>query len=157
MRHGLRIGGHPLHAALSDFPMVLLLLWVALDGSALACGSPLLWMLGRWALIGGTAAAVIAASAGFMDYLALGGSVPSASRALRTASIHLAVMLSVTCIAAIDLVYRSTAVPAGVCRVLHIAALTLVGVGLGAGGWLGGHLVFHHGVGVTAEGERNHG
>jgi uncharacterized membrane protein len=147
MIRGLRIGGHPLHAALSDFPMVLLLLWVVLDGSALACGSPLLWMLGRWALIGGTAAAVIAASAGFMDYLALGA---SGSRAVRTASAHLAVMLSVTCIAALDLVYRGTAVPAGVCRVLHIAALVLVGAGLGAGGWLGGHLVFHHGVGVTA-------
>ena len=78
MRRGLRIGGHPLHAALSDFPMVLLLLWVALDGAALVLGSPLLWMLGRWALIGGTAAAVLAASAGFMDYLALG---ETASRA----------------------------------------------------------------------------
>ena len=33
-------------------------------------------------------------------------------------------------------------------RILHVAALVLVAGGLGAGGWLGGHLVFHHGVGV---------
>ena len=146
MNRGLRIGGHPLHAALSDFPMVLLLLWVALDGLALVLGSPLLWMIGRWALIGGTAAAVLAASAGFMDYLALGATAP---RAVRTASAHLAVMLSVTCIAAIDLVYRGAAAPTGAGRILHVAALVLVAAGLGAGGWLGGHLVFHHGVGVA--------
>jgi uncharacterized membrane protein len=149
MRPGLRIGGHPLHAALSDFPMVLLLLWVALDGTALALGSPLLWMLGRWALIGGTVAAVLAASAGFLDYLAIGESVP---RALRTATAHLAVMLSVTCIAAVDLVYRGPALPTGAGRVLHVVALVLVAAGLGAGGWLGGHLVFHHGVGVEDRG-----
>lgn len=151
MTRGLRIGGHPLHAALSDFPMVLLLLWVVLDGTALVVGSPLLWMLGRWALIGGTVAAVIAASAGFIDYLSLGSGAP---RALRTASAHLAVMLSVTCVAVLDLVYRGAAPPTGAGRVLHIGALVLVAGGLGVGGWLGGHLVFHHGVGVTGDGER---
>lgn len=145
MTRGLRVGGHPLHAALSDFPMVLLLLWVVLDGTALVAHSPLLWMVGRWALIGGTAAAVIAASAGFMDYLSLGRDAP---RTLRTATAHLAVMLSVTAIAVIDLVYRGTALPTGCGCVLHTSALVAVGGGLGVGGWLGGHLVFHHGVGV---------
>jgi len=87
MKRRLRVLGHPVHAALSDFPLVLLLLWVALDGTALVVDSPLLWMLGRWALIGGTAAAVLAASAGFMDYLTVGETVP---RALRTASARVA-------------------------------------------------------------------
>jgi uncharacterized membrane protein len=145
MSRGLRVLGHPVHGALSDFPLVFLLLWVALDGIALVVGSPLLWMLGRWALIGGTAAAVLAASAGFIDYLSVGTTAP---RAVRTASAHLAVMLSVTCIAAIDLVYRSAQPPSGTGRILHVAALVLVAGGLAAGGWLGGHLVFHHGVGV---------
>ena len=147
---GSRIGGHPLHAALSDFPMVLLLLWVVLDGTALVTGSPLLWMVGRWALIGGTAAAVIAASAGFVDYLGVGSGAP---RALRTATAHLAVMLSVTSIAVIDLVYRGTVLPRGCGCVLHATALVLVAGGLGVGGWLGGHLVFQHGVGVNGHGQ----
>jgi uncharacterized membrane protein len=125
--------------------MVLLLLWVALDGTALVIGSPLLWMLGRWALVGGVVAAVLAASAGFVDYLSVANAKP---RAFRTASAHLAVMLSVTCVAVVDLVYRGAAPPTGAGRVLHIAALAVVAAGLGAGGWLGGHLVFHHGVGV---------
>lgn len=150
MSRGLRVLGHPVHAALSDFPLVFLLLWVGLDGVALVVGSPLFWMLGRWALIGGTAAAVLAASAGFIDYLAVGATAP---RAVRTASAHLAVMLSVTCIAAIDLVYRSAEPPTGTGRILHVAALVLVAGGLGAGGWLGGHLVFHHGVGVEPRDE----
>lgn len=145
MSRGLRVLGHPVHAALSDFPLVLLLLWVALDGTALVVGSPLPWMLGRWALIAGVVAAVLAASAGFIDYLGVGATVP---RALRTASTHLAVMLSVTSIAAIDLVYRGAEPPTGTGRVLHVGALVLVAAGLGIGGWLGGHLVFHHGVGV---------
>ena len=145
MKRGLRVLGHPVHAALSDFPLVLLLLWVALDGTALVVDSPLLWMLGRWVLIGGIVAAVLAASAGFIDYLAVGTTVP---RAVRTATTHLAVMLSVTSIAAIDLVYRGPEIPTGTGRVLHLVALVLVAAGLGVGGWLGGHLVFHHGVGV---------
>jgi len=154
MSRGLRVGGHPVHAALSDFPMVFLLLWVALDGTALVLGSPLLWMLGRWALIGGVAAAVLAASAGFIDYLGVASGAP---RALRTATAHLGVMLSVTTIAAIDLVYRGATFPTGAGRTLHVAALVLVAAGLGAGGWLGGHLVFHHGVGVAPASEREHG
>jgi uncharacterized membrane protein len=147
MSRGLRVLGHPVHPALSDFPLVLLLLWVALDAAALVAGSALLWMLGRWALIAGVVAAVLAASAGFVDYLAVGTTVP---RAVRTATMHLAVMLTVTCIAAIDLVYRGVATPTGIGLVLHVAALVLVACGLGIGGWLGGHLVFHHGVGVDA-------
>jgi uncharacterized membrane protein len=95
---------------------------------------------------------VVAASAGFLDYLALGATAP---RAVRTATAHLAVMLSVTCIAAIDLVYRGAEPPTGAGLVLHVAALVLVAGGLGAGGWLGGHLVFHHGVGVAPESERS--
>jgi uncharacterized membrane protein len=152
MKRGLRIGGHPLHAALSDFPLVLLLLWVALDGAALALGSPLLWMLGKWALIGGIVAAVLAAAAGLIDYLALGETAP---RAVRTATVHLTVMLSVASIAVLALVFRGAAPPSGADLIVHVAALVLVACGLIAGGWLGGHLVFHHGVGVDPrEGER---
>ena len=154
MSRGLRIGGHPVHAVLSDFPLVFFLLWVVLDATALVVDSPLLWMLGRWALIAGVVAAGLAASAGFIDYLGVASGAP---RALKTATAHLGVMLSVTCIAVIDLVYRESTFPTGVGRTLHIAALILVAAGLGVGGWLGGHLVFHFGVGVTPESERERG
>jgi len=148
MRRGLRIAGHPVHAPLTDFPIVLFLLWVVLDALALGLDAPVLWSAGRWAQILGLIAAGLAATAGFIDYL---GVAESAPRALRTATAHLAVMLSVTCIAAIALVYRGATFPTGAGRVLHIAALVLVAGGIGIGGWLGGHLVFHFGVGVDPD------
>jgi uncharacterized membrane protein len=151
MSRGLRVGGHPLHAALSDFPLVLFLLWVALDAVALGGGAPLFWTLGHWALIAGLVAAGAAATAGFIDYLGVSKDAP---RALRTATAHLLVMLSVTSIALLVLLYRGAEPPAGTGRVLHVIALALVALGLSVGGWLGGHLVFHFGVGVD-RGEEN--
>ena len=74
--------------------------------------------------------------------------VHGAAAAAGLIALIVAVMLSVTSIAAIDLVYRGSEPPTGTGRVLHVAALVLVAAGLGAGGWLGGHLVFHHRVGV---------
>jgi uncharacterized membrane protein len=145
MSGGLRIGGHPLHAALTDFPVVLLLLWVGLDVAALLLGSGELWNLGRWALVGGVLAATLAAPAGFVDYLT---AVPSRPKAVGTANAHLAVMVTVTSAALIALVFRGGTAPRGLGLVVEAAALGVVGIGLGVGGWLGGHLVFHYRVGV---------
>jgi len=147
---GLRVLGHPLHPLLSDFPMVLLLLWVAMDVAAIALGSPMLWSLARWALVAGLVAGAVAGTAGFIDYLGVAEARP---RAVRTASAHLAVMLSVLTVALIALVFRSAALPEGAGRWLELAAAVAVGAGLGVGGWLGGHLVFHHAVGVDAPGD----
>ena len=150
MSRGLRVGGHPLHAALSDFPLVLFLLWVVMDAVALGGGAPLFWTLGHWVLIAGVVAAGLAATAGFIDYLGVSKDRPEA---LRTATTHLLVMLSVTCIAVVVLIYRGAEPPTGTGRVLLMIALVLVALGLAAGGWLGGHLVFHFGVGVDRPGD----
>jgi uncharacterized membrane protein len=147
---GLRVLGHPLHALLSDFPLVLLLLWAALDVAAIALGSPTLWGLARWALVAGLVAGGVAGSAGFIDYLGVAETRP---RAVRTASAHLAVMLTVLTLALVALVFRPAVLPAGAGRWLELAAAAAVATGLGVGGWLGGHLVFHHGVGVDEQGE----
>ena len=145
---GLRVLGHPLHPMLSDFPLVFLLLWAALDVAAIALGSPMLWELARWALVAGLVAGGLAGTAGFIDYLGVGEARP---KALRTASAHLAVMLSVLTVALLDLVFRSPALPEGVGRWLEVVAAAAVAGGLVLGGWLGGHLVFHHGVGVDEQ------
>jgi uncharacterized membrane protein len=152
MSRGLRVGGHPLHAALSDFPLVLFLLWVALDAVALGGGAPLFWTLGHWALIGGLVAAGAAATAGFIDYLGVSKDAP---QALRTATTHLAVMLSVTCIAVLVLVYRGfgAADRHGPGAARHRAGAGRAGAG--RGGLAGRAPGLHFGVGVDArEGER---
>jgi uncharacterized membrane protein len=145
MRRGLRLAGHPVHAMLSDFPMVLLLLWTALDAAALVLESRMLWQIAHWALIGGVIAAGFAASAGLVDYFSVVSTRPSAAR---TAVAHMLVMLSVVVLAIVALVYRTSELPQHADRVVHVVALVLVAAGLAGGGWLGGHLVFRYGVGV---------
>jgi uncharacterized membrane protein len=145
MRRGLRLAGHPVHAMLSDFPMVLLLLWTVLDAAALVLDSALLWQMGRWALIGGVVTAGFTATAGLVDYSAIDATRPGAARA---AVAHMLVMLSVVVLAIVALVYRTSALPRHADRVVHVVALALVAAGLAGGGWLGGHLVFRHGAGV---------
>jgi uncharacterized membrane protein len=149
MKRGVRIGGHPLHAILSDFPLVLFLAWVGLDGGALLVGSAWLWDVGHWALVAGVIAAALAALAGLLDYLGLQETKP---QAVRTATVHLMVMLTVTLVAVVALLFRSVQPPRdGAALVLSAGTLILVAAGLGVGGWFGGHLVFHYGVGVEDE------
>jgi uncharacterized membrane protein len=152
MKLELRIGGHPLHAILSDFPLVLFLAWVALDGGALIVGSAWLWEVGHWALVAGVIAAGLAAVAGLLDYLGLPESKPEA---VPTATVHLFLMGTVTVLAVVALLFRSAQPPGGGAPLaLHVAALILVAAGLGVGGWFGGHLVFHHRVGVEDQAPR---
>jgi uncharacterized membrane protein len=150
MKLGVRIGGHPLHAILSDFPLVLLSSWVALDAAALLAGSASLWEVGHWALVAGVIAAGLAAVAGLLDFLGLPETKPEA---MPTATAHLLLMLSVTVLAVVSLLFRGAQPPVGGGPLaLHVASLILVAAGLGVGGWFGGHLVFHHRVGVEDPG-----
>ena len=148
MNRGLRVLGHPLHPMLSDFPLVFLLLWAVMDVAAIALGLATVWGLARWALVAGVVAAAVTATAGFIDYLGVPQSKP---RALKTATAHLAVMVSVVTVALMDLVFRTPTLPEGTGRWLELAAAVVVAGALVVGGWLGGHLVFHYGVGVDEQ------
>jgi uncharacterized membrane protein len=134
----------------SDFPMVLLLAWAGLDGAALVLESASVWQLARWALVAGLVSAGLAALAGFIDFIALSEDTP---RAGRTATVHMSLMLTAVGIALATLVFRTDALPSGLGRVLEAGALVLVASCLGAGGWFGGHLVFHYGVGRSEQAE----
>lgn len=145
MRKSLRFAGHPLHPALAHVPVGA---WVAVavwDIGAILTGDPLWWRLGYGSLALGLAASVPAAAAGFVDFLGLS----NGSRPERVATYHLTAMLSAaTLYLASFLVRGGSAPPEGGARV---AALALEGSGLVlllVGGWLGGELVYRHGVGV---------
>jgi uncharacterized membrane protein len=145
MSKGLRVFGHPLHAVLSDFPLALLgtsLLW-----DAVGCWrttEAVWWAISFWNIAAGLAIALVAAMAGAADYAA----IEQGDRAQKLATNHMILMLLAVSLYAASLFVRGGPTPpVGGGRV---AALMLEGVGLillTAGGWCGGHLVFHYGIG----------
>ncbi|HXG66991.1 MAG TPA: DUF2231 domain-containing protein [Blastocatellia bacterium] len=151
MNKGVRVLGHPLHAILSDFPLALLgtsLLW---DIVGLARGEAIWWAISFWDIALGVAAALVAATVGAVDYAAIKQDDPAFGAAMR----HMLFMLAAVGVYAGSLLARGgPSPPTGIAR---IAALALEGTGLillSAGGWYGGHLVFHHGIGRDTDGER---
>ena len=141
---GLRLLGHPVHALLSDFPLALLgtsLIW---DVIGIVRGEALWWAISFWDMALGVAAGVAAATAGAVDYSAIGPD----DRALSTATRHMLVMGTALSLYSVALLVRGG--PSPPTNLARTATLILEAVGLialGVGGWYGGHLVFHHGVG----------
>jgi uncharacterized membrane protein len=145
MAKGLRVFGHPLHAALSHIPMGLLgtaLLW---DAVGIWRGEAVWWAVSYWSVAAGLAAAAIAAVAGAVDYAAIEQGDP----ALATGSRHLLFVLGAMMPYTVSMFARGG--PEGPKGGAVLAVLLLDGAGallLSIGGWYGGHLVFHHGVGT---------
>lgn len=144
MAKGLRVFGHPLHAALSHAPMGLLgtaLLW---DAAGAWRGEAVWWAVSYWSVAAGLASACVAACAGAVDYAAIEEGDP----ALATGSRHLTFVLAALLPYTVGMFARGG--PEGPKGKAVLAVLLLDGLGallLSVGGWYGGHLVFHHGVG----------
>ena len=141
---GLRLFGHPVHAMLSDAPVALLGSSVVWDAAALARGEAFWWALGFWNIALGVAAAAAAAVAGLIDLAALDKESPAAA----TAVTHMAAALGAVALFGGSLMARGgPGAPEGV-GLATTVTLDVLGLAvLSAAGWLGGHLVFHFGVG----------
>ena len=144
MKKGLRLLGHPLHASLIHFPIAFLgtsLIWDVIGVIRLEA---IWWTVSFWGISFGLVCAAAAATAGFIDYI----TIEPGDRALRTATRHMMLMLAAVSLYSTSLIVRQGASrPAGMSL---IAVFALEGAGallLGIGGWYGGHLVYHHGVG----------
>jgi uncharacterized membrane protein len=141
--HGLP--GHPLHPPLTDATIGMLVLASALAVIGAAGGVSDAAGKGCWlALIGGLAVAVPTAATGFADWVRL----EWGSASWRTATLHLAAMVTAVVLYAVAAWlqhdgYRHGDVTTGG-LVFSLAGL----VALIAGGWLGGAMVFVHGVRV---------
>jgi uncharacterized membrane protein len=149
----LRLLGHPVHAMVSDLPVALLGSSLVWDVAALVRGEGIWWTIGFWNVALGLAGAAVAAIAGLVDFSGIADDHPAS----RTARIHMYVALGAVGLYIGSLVARGApatpAQPEG-WRLAVILALDITGVVLlGAAGWLGGHLVFHYGVGRTEKDE----
>jgi uncharacterized membrane protein len=145
MRTPASIKGHPIHAILVAFPVGLLVFSFICDLlllSGLGGGD---WaVVARCTLAAGIVAALLAAIPGFVDYLSLSG------RARRLATYHLLLNLTVVGVFTVDLLLRLRSDPYDKVPVF----LSAIGVALLAvSGWLGGEMVYRHGVGVDARPE----
>lgn len=150
MNKGLRVFGHPLHAVLSDFPLALLmssLLWDLIG----FWRTETIWpAMAFWSIVLGLIAAMFAGFAGAIDYAALGAN----HRADGTAVRHMMLMLSALVpFVIVVLIRRGADTPNSQTQIISLV-LESIGVALlSAGGWFGGHLVFHYGVGRDGEEE----
>ena len=137
----MRLFGHPVHPMVVAFPLVLLFLAPVFDGVALMRADPMLARLGGLCALLGLASAILALATGFVDFVRL----EPASPATRTAIIHGVLAFSATCSLGTALLLRGPGrTPTLSALILELVAALLVVVT----GWFGGHLVFHHGVGV---------
>ena len=147
MGKGLRPFGHPAHPPLTAFPLVLLVLAPVADAAGWLRAEELPWRMGFWCLAVGLIAALPTAATGFLDFVR----IPSASPAARTGLWHLSVMLSAVSLSGLALALRGGQVPEQDARLLALVLEASGALAVLVGGWLGGHLVFHHAVSVRAQ------
>lgn len=135
---------HPVHPMLIPFPIVLWIFSLVCDVVyAMGWGSSIWNDMAFYTIVGGVLGALAAAIPGYIDYRSL--TDPQTKKIGRW---HMLINVSIVVLFAINLVLRTWSVPGAVLPIL----LSLVGIAmLGVSGWLGGELVYVHGVAVEAE------
>ena len=147
-----RIAGHPVHPMLVSFPIALFTVAFLCDIARMVSGtSTPYWTLAYYSIGGGLVGALLAALPGFIDYLSL-----SRSGARRMALWHMTANSGVVTLFLINFYLRrpSGAAAAGGGKALLLVLSSIGVVLLGISGWLGGELVYVHGVG-SDEGTHN--
>lgn len=143
-----RFAGDPVHPATVHFPLALFPAATLFDVLALTLGDGSVYTRGAFVLIAAASvAALLAMTTGFVQLL----DVPPESHAWRLVLWHMSVQLLAACVLVTGLVLRLGHLDDAHAPISAIV-INIVGSGiLLFGGWLGGHLVFSHGVSVEAE------
>jgi uncharacterized membrane protein len=137
MKTPASIAGHPIHPMLVAIPIGLWIFSLVSDLVQLFGAAGENWKtVALYTLAGGIAGALLAAVPGFVDMLSLTPPIR------RTALIHMGINLSVVALYAVNLWLRLQG--------STLVWLSVLGLGLlVVSGWLGGKMVFEHGVGVA--------
>lgn len=135
---------YPLHPAVVHFPLALLATSLGFDLVGLVTHEGLWWAIAFWNIAAGLALGVVAATAGLIDSARVTGDSP-ASRVLNRH--QLCMLAALGCYGGALLVRAGAGAPTG-SRLAGTLAIEAVGLGLLLlGGYLGGELVYRHGVG----------
>jgi uncharacterized membrane protein len=143
-----RIAGHPLHPVLAHFPIGLWLaavLWDLLGWWQ--ASDPLWWQLSYWCLALGLAAALPTAVTGVLEFFA----IPPGEPAIDAATAHMMAMVGATAIFGASWVLRAKTGAAGTPTAWALSLAFVGAAVLVVGGWLGGTLVYRHGIGREDE------
>jgi uncharacterized membrane protein len=136
-------GGHPIHPILTPYPIAFFTGALICDVISIFSGS-VLWPKMSVVLIGfGIVGALLAAVFGFVDYL----TAPMSVDAKKTATTHMLVNLTTIVIFIAAFFVRFIGGPPVLGYVLTVGGNIVLLVG----GYLGGHLAYHYGVGVNAD------
>jgi uncharacterized membrane protein len=143
--HGLP--GHPLHPPLTDATIGMFVLATALAvigaaGAIEEAAGKACWL----ALIGGLVVAVPTAATGFADWVRLEWGSPP----WRTATLHLTAMVSAVVLFALAAWLQYDGYQNGDVETAGLIVSLAGFVALTTGGWLGGAIVFVHGIRVLA-------
>jgi uncharacterized membrane protein len=143
------IGGHPIHPMLIPFPIGLLVFSLIADLIYLWRGNPV-WenYIAFYTLLGGIIGAAAAAVPGLIDWATL-----TDRAAVKVANWHARVNIVGLLIFIASFYLRTSSGSKWITGLPWLPIiLSLVGVmGLTISGWLGGELVFRHGVAVDAQ------
>jgi len=147
--------GKPFHPPLTDFPITAYVLGAVFDVISVV-GRHHAWAreffhAGTYVFVGGGAVSVLAALTGFWDWWR---SSEPGTQARRTINAHAWIMITVTVLAAVDIVlrladYHTRAYPSVAILVLSIVVAALVSIGA----TYGGTLVFDYGFNVETAGD----
>jgi uncharacterized membrane protein len=141
---------HPLHPALVHFPVACWSLATLADLAGLYRTQWPLWQLAGAMLVVGCLAGLAAAAAGLAELLKLSPDSPAAADANR----HMLLALVAWSLYAASLLLRLEDRIPREPGVLALAASVAGFLALLAAGWMGGRLVYLHGVGSAAAGRR---
>jgi uncharacterized membrane protein len=140
MKTPASIAGHPIHPMLVTVPIGLWIFSLVCDALfVLGAGATHWATVSFWTMLGGIVFAVVAAIPGTIDMVSLSGAPK------KIALTHMALNVTVVLLYAVNFGMRvnGAAIP-GVPFALSGLAVALLGVS----GWLGGHMVYVHRVGV---------
>ena len=143
------IGGHPIHPMLIPFPIGLLVFSFIADLIFLWNGNPV-WKdyVAFYTMLAGIIGAAAAAIPGLIDWATL-----TDRAAVKVANWHARVNIITLLIFVASFYLRTTSGAAWIPSMPMLPfVLSIIGViGLGIAGWLGGQLVFRHGVAVDVK------
>lgn len=146
-RSTAQIGGHPVHPMLIPFPITCLVGAFVTDLLFLNTGDSGFAHASQWLIGFGIGTALLAATFGLIDYMG-----DDRIRRLGTALQHMIANVSAVVVSIINFAVRlENPTDVGSLGVYLSGAVVLI---LLYSGWLGGHLVYHHGVAVQDKEDR---